>query len=37
MLVQMLPIPEQTLRALGVLLMAGGLMIVYCAMNFLER
>ncbi|PLX96457.1 MAG: DUF2065 domain-containing protein [Desulfuromonas sp.] len=37
MLVQMLPIPEQTLRALGVLLMAGGLMIVYCAMHFLER
>ncbi len=34
MLVQMLPVPERTLRMMGLLLMLGGLLIVYYAVTY---
>ncbi|MBF0644401.1 DUF2065 domain-containing protein [Desulfuromonas acetoxidans] len=34
MLVQMLPLPERTLRMMGLMLMLGGLLIVYYAVTY---
>nr|WP_320051029.1 DUF2065 domain-containing protein [uncultured Desulfuromonas sp.] len=36
MLLQMLPIPERTLRVMGLLLMLAGLLVVYYAVYFLR-